>query len=301
MDQKATVKAYSAAIVFSVLVGFSFLGVKICVPLANSLQILTYRYDFAFLALILVLLSRIEKVNVRGKPKKRLFLTAGFYIGFMALQVIGLAFATSIEGAIVYAMIPIFVKVIASLFLGETSTILQNIFVGVTVTALIVMIILGSTEIHINVGGTIVLILSSLSMAISNVFMRYVRNEYKPIEISTAIILMGTLAFNLATVGYGLFTGTLGGYFAPLKDPKFVIATAYLGVGCILFSSQLISYMLSKLPAVNATIFNNVSTAISIVAGVVVLGETLLPYHIICTALIIAGVLGLSFSGRRRL
>ncbi|MCQ4637761.1 DMT family transporter [Anaerovorax odorimutans] len=300
MDQKNTVKGYGAAILFSVLVGFSFLGVKTCVPLASSLQILMHRYNFALLALVILMVLRVAKIDLRGKPKKNLLLTAGFYVGFMVLQVIGLFFATSIEGSIIFAIIPIIAKIIASLFLGEKSTVLQNIFVCLTVAALIVMIIMGSTSVTFNVGGAILLILSSISMAISNVFMRYVRDQYKPIEISAAIIIGGCVIFNLAFLVQGLFNGTLHTYFQPFSHPEFIIATAYLGIGCILLSAQLMSYSLSKMEAVKATIFGNVSTAISIIAGVVVLGEPLLPYHIICTILIIVGVVGLSVSGKKK-
>lgn len=300
MDKTNSVRGYSAAVLFSVLVGFSFLGVKTCVPLASSLQILVHRYNFAFLALIIILVLRIGKINLRGKPKKNLILTAGFYVGFMVLQVIGLIFSTSIEGSIIFAIIPIIAKIIASLFLGEKSTALQNIFVCLTVAALIVMIVMGSTSVTLNIGGAILLVLSSISMAISNVFMRYVRDQYKPIEISAAIIIGGCVIFNLAFLVQGLFNGTLHTYFEPFSHPEFIIATAYLGVGCILLSAQLMSYSLSKMEAVKATIFGNVSTAISIIAGVVVLGEPLLPYHIVCTVLIIVGVVGLSVSGKKK-
>ena len=106
--------------------------------------------------------------------------------------------------------------------------------------------------------------------------------------------------FNLAFFVYGIFSGNLHTYFEPFQHTEFIIATAYLGVGCILLSAQLMSYLLSKMAAVKATIFGNVSTAISIVAGVLVLGEPLRAYHIICTVLIIAGVIGLSFSGNKK-
>ena len=216
------------------------------------------------------------------------------------LQVVGLCFATSIEGSIIFAIIPIIAQIIASVFLKEKSTMRQNIFVCLSVAALIVMIVMGSTDISYNLGGIILLLLSSVSMAISNVFMRYVRNQYKPIEISAAIIIGGCIMFNLAFLVYGLISGTLHTYFEPFKHTEFIIATAYLGIGCILLSAQLMSYLLSKMAAVKATIFGNVSTAISIVAGVLVLGEPLLPYHIICTALIVVGVVGLSHSGSKK-
>lgn len=299
MDKRTSIKAYTAAISFAVLVGFSFLGIKVCVPVADSLQILTYRYNFAFLALAVVLLLRFAKVDLRGKSKKNLILTTGFYLGFMALQVAGLAVATSIEGAIMFAIVPIIVKIIASVFLGETSTLMQNLSVGLTVAALILMIVMGSGEVTFSLLGTILLILSSLCMAVSNVFMRHVRDQYKPIEISAAIITGGFLLFNAATFVHGCLTGTLHTYFEPLKHVEFVVATIYLGVGCLLLSVQLMSYSLSKLEAVKGTIFGNVSTAISIIAGAVVLGEPLKLYHIACALLIVLGVVGLSVLGKK--
>lgn len=300
MDKKTNIKAYGAAVGFSVLVGFSFLGIKTCVPLANSLQILVHRYNFALLALLLFIALRIARMDLRGKPKKNLLLTAGFYVGFMVLQVIGLYFSSSIEGSIIFAVVPIIAQIIASVFLGEKSTLWQNIFVCLSVVSLIIMVVLGSSSMEFHIGGIVLLILSSISMAASNVFMRYVREQYKPIEISAAIIIGGCIVFNLAFLVYGLFSGSLHTYFEPFRHKEFIIATAYLGVGCILLSAQLMSYLLSKMAAVKATIFGNVSTAISIVAGVLVLGEPLRSYHIICTILIIASVIGLSLPAKKR-
>lgn len=298
MDQTNQIKAYSVAIGFSVLVGFSFLGVKTCIPVANSLQILVHRYNFALLALVLLFVFRIVKIDLRGRSKKNLILTAAFYIGFMALQVVGLCFATSIEGSIIFAIVPILAQIISALFLGEKTSLVQNLFVCLTVASLILMILAGSTDISFHLGGIVLLLLSSLSMAISNVFMRYVREEYRPIEISAAIIIGGCIVFNIAFLVYRACFGNPDAYFAPFRHTEFIIAAAYLGVGCILASAQMMSYLLSKMEAVKATIFGNVSTAISIVAGALVLGEPLLWYHIICTVFIIIGVVGLSFSGQ---
>ncbi|MDO4545999.1 MAG: DMT family transporter [Bacillota bacterium] len=293
-------QGYAAAIFFSVLVGFSFLGIKVCQPYADSLEILCYRYDFAFISILLLIAFGFVKIDLRGKPKKKLLLTAGFYVGFMALQVTGLVFATSVEGAIFFAIIPILVKIIASIFLGETSSWKENAFVCLTVAALIVMIVMGATDIHMKPLGVVLLLLSSLAMAISNVFMRSARNVCKPIEITFTIIMLGFLPFNIAAVIKGYMAGeTIMDYFEPLTNIKVLIAGAYLGIGCILLSAHLMSYMLSKMEAVKATIFGNVSTAISIVAGVVILGEPLRWYHIVCTVLIVTGVVGLSLSGNK--
>ena len=281
-------EAYAAAILFSVLVGFSFLGIKTCIIHANTLEILVWRYNWAALCMALLLIFQIFKLELKGKPKRNLFLTAGFYIGFIILQTIGLIFSTSVESAIIFAMIPIMSKIIAGIFLGEKSTWFQNIFIGLSVAALIIMIIAGATDVTANPVGIVILVISSLSMAISNVFMRYVRTEYKPVEITASICFIGAFIFNLAT----FILGDVGNYFEPLKCMEFILATAYLGIPCTVVSALLVAFMLRHMPAVNATMFGNLSTAISIVAGVVVLGEPLLTYHIVCTLLIIMGVVG---------
>ena len=71
----------------------------------------------------------------------------------------------------------------------------------------------------------------------------------------------------------GIRNGTLWDYFQPLSHLNFVFASAYLGIPSTLISALIMAYMLANMEAVKATIFGNLSTAISIVAGVLVLGR----------------------------
>ncbi|MBN7772871.1 DMT family transporter [Clostridium aminobutyricum] len=298
MDKEA-LKVYGIAILFSTLVGFSFIGVKTAIQVSTTLQLLTFRYNFAFLGALVILAFGWSKVTIRGKAKKNILITSGFYIAFMIFQTVGLIFVSTIESGIIFAIVPILVKIIAAGVLKEKSTALQNFFVCLCVGALILMIVMGAGEINANVVGILLLLISSLSMAISNVYMRYVRSQYTPIEISFMITLGGCLVFNLATIVSGIKNENLSEYFAPLSHGSFVLATAYLGIACTTVTALFMSYMLANMPAVKATIFGNLSTAISIVAGVVVLNESLKVYHVICTILIIIGVIGVSLTGEK--
>lgn len=299
MDKKDLIKAYSAAVFFSFLVGFSFLGIKTCIPYASTLHLLAHRYNFALLALVLLLILRIVKIDLKGKPKKNLFLTAGFYIAFMMFQVAGMYFATSIEGSIIFAATPILVQIIAAVFLKEKSTWVQNLLICSTVAALIVMVVLESSDISFSPMGIVLLMVSSICNALSNVYMRYVRSQYRPIEISAAIVVGGTVAFNLLFLAGNLMSENPVAYFAPFKHIEFVVAAAYLGIGCILLSAQIMSYLQSKLQAAKASIFGNVSTVISVLAGALILGEPLYGYHIVCSIIIVACAIGLNYSGNK--
>ena len=294
------IKVYGSAVLFSLIVGFSLLGIKICIPFATPLQILAYRFDFACLGALVPIVLHLIQPELLGRQKKNIMLTAGFYLGFMALQTLGLLFATSVVSGIIFAAVPILVKIISWVFLGEKGTLLQSLFLGVSTAAVAAMFVISSQGLEkVSCLGLLLLFLSSVSMAVSNVFMRYVRNEYKPFDISFVIAVLGCLAFNIAAITQGLYSGTLGDYFQPLLHPSFVIAAAFLGIPSTLISARLMAYMLAHMEAASASVFGNLSTAISIAAGALILREPLEWYHVICTMAIIAGVVGTSLTSGR--
>ncbi|GAB1475606.1 DMT family transporter [Bacillota bacterium] len=293
-------KVYGAALLFSFIVGFSFLGVKASIAVATPLEVLTYRFNFAALGALLPVVAMFVKINIKGKPLSRLIVPAGFYIGFMIFQVIGLRYSSSIESGIIFAIIPIFAKIIAQYYLGEKGDWKENIFVCLSIASVIAMFVFSATDFGgVNIQGILLLLLSSVLMALSNVLMRGVRRDFSPYSIAFAIALGGCLVFNAATIAAGIASGEPTGYFEPLRHWEFIVATAFLGIPSTLISSLLMAYMLANMEAVKATVFGNLSTGISIVAGVLFLKETLELYHIICTIFIIVGVIGTSMGSRR--
>lgn len=288
---------FFAGLLFSVIIGFSFLGIKVCTPYANTLLILVHRYNVAMLAVIIAVLLRIGSLkNIKGKPKGRLFAVSGFYVAFMVFQTISMFYSTSVEGAILFAFVPVVVMIISRIFLKEKTTVLTNVFICVCIASLIIMIVLGTRHISFSPTGTIFMLIAIACMAIENVLLRYNREIFTPFEITSSIVALGFITFNLAFFIIGFLKGYINTYFNPLMHLDFDIAIIFLGVGCILLSSQLIAYLNSHMPATNASLFNNLSTAISVVAGVLILNEPLHLYHIICSILIVSGVIVINFS-----
>jgi len=289
-----SVKSNIAGMIFALLVGFTFFSIKVCVPLASPLQILTFRYDFAFLCLGLLLVLKIVRLDWAQKKKKPLFIATSFYVLFMIFQTVGLCFSTSIEGAIIFAATPIVVQILAVFFLNEHITKGQLFCILLSVAALIYILINSATSLQFNPLGTVLLFLSSLSLALFTIAIRHYRLNYTPTDIAFAISLEGFISLNLASLVTGIYTHSLATYFLPLQNPHFVLAIFYLGIPCILITVHLTAYMLRYLPATNVAIFNNVSTAISIVVGVIALQESLEIYHIIGTIAILFTVVGMN-------
>lgn len=113
------------------------------------------------------------------------------------------------------------------------------------------------------------------------------------------MITISFICFNILSIGEGLIAGNLGSYFLPLKSPQFIISILYLGILSTLLTSTLTNYVLSKIEASKMSVFSNLGTVISIVAGVVFLKEEIFYYHIIGSVLIILGVLGANFLGKK--
>ncbi len=296
-NEVSKISLYAAGIAFTLSIGFSFFGIKQCVPYGDTLTIICYRYVAALISVLLWIgiakaLGRYPKAEP-GRPKQKLYMTAAFYIAFMILQIMAMFFATSIEGAIVFAMVPIFAKIIGRIVLGEKSTRLQMFFIVMTVSALIVLIILNATDIELNITGLIMMTIACIFMGCQNVSARYIRGVFRPIEITETIAVGGSFVFIGASLIRAAYTGDWNALIEPLRHPTFIIWVSFLGVFCILLSAQFMAYMLAHMEIIQSTVFSSASTLVSIIAGALILGEPLRWYHFICGAIILAGVVGL--------
>ena len=296
-------KVYLVSLLFTVLVGFSFIFAKIGVTESSPMTLATYRFNFAIISVAIAILLGIIKINLKGKKLGKAVSVALYYGGFIVLQAIGFLYATSIEAGIIFAAVPILTMVIASFMLKEYTNAMQKVFVVMSVSGVVTMIAMSANYTlgggSPNFFGILIILLSCISLAISNVVMRKIRGEFTPSEISSIIVAICFLVINCIYIVICIKDGTLGEYFIPLTNPRFLVASIYLGVTCTFITSLLMSYMLAHMEAYKATLFGNVSTAIAIIAGVFIAKEPFYAYHLIGTGLIIIGVLGTAIYSKK--
>jgi len=101
---------------------------------------------------------------------------------------------------------------------------------------------------------------------------------------------LGTIAFGGIYFINGLFTGNLN--IVAKLDYNVITSILYLGVMSSVVAFLLINYSLSKLPASQSAIFTNLTTVVSIVAGVFIMHDSFELYKVIGAAIIIIGVWG---------
>lgn len=294
MDNKHKSLAYIAALLYAFIIGFSFIFAKIALTVSAPLDTLAHRFTASFIAIsIPILIGRIH-LDISLKDVLQIVPLALLYpVLFFGFQISGLVYTTSSEAGIILASTPIFTMFLATYFLNEKTNYLQSISLAISVAGVIYILVMKGASFEItHVTGTALLLLSSLSFAGYSVLARPLTKRFKPLELTFIMITIGFLSFNILSLIHHEMYGTMGQYFQPLTSQVFVISILYLGVLSSLGTSFLSNYALSKIEASKMSVFSNLATLISMVAGVVFLQEQLAYYHIIGAVMIIAGVLG---------
>jgi drug/metabolite transporter (DMT)-like permease len=291
-------KAYLAALGYTLIIGLSFLFVKIALQSAEPLDILAHRFTFSFVAMLIPLLSgRLRlRIDWRRDLPALLPLALFYPVLFFAFQVFGLVHTSTSEAGIIQATIPILTMILAALVLGERTGGWQLAASLLSVAGVIFIFAMKGLDVsgHSLLGGGFIL-LSALSFALYSVGARRACQRMDVLTVTCVMIAVGFVAFNLIALGRHTLSGTLPAYFAPLGEWRFVAAVLYLGVLSSLVTSYLSNYTLARLEASKNSMFANLATLITIVAGVLVLGEKLEWYHLAGGAAIIAGVIGRNF------
>lgn len=293
--------AYGCAVLNAAIVGLSFLFTKIALVSAGPIDTLTYRFAVSFAAMsIPVALGRV-RLNYRGKPLYPVLLLATLYpLAFFAFQAFGLERATSSEGGILHAFVPVLTMLLASVFLKERTTALQGLSIVLSGAGVAFVFLMKGGGIELSsMAGIVLLFLSCLAFAGYSVLARSLLRTYSPMEITYLMLGIGFIAFLVVSVSGHAAAGTLDQFFAPLAEGSFILSVLYLGVLSSLVTSLTANYALSKLEASTVSVFSNLSTVVSIAAGALVLGEEIKAYHLIGSLLIIAGVIGAQRLGRK--
>ncbi len=269
---------------------------------AQPIDTLTYRFAVSFAVMsIPVLFGRI-KLNYFGKPLYKALLLATMYpLGFFTLQTFGLQHATSSEGGILFAFTPILTMLLASVFLKEATTVLQKLSIFLSVFGVVFIFVMKGSGIDLsNMTGIFLLFFSCLAVAGYSVLARSLLRTFRPVEISYLMLGIGFVTFFVVSLTEHATAGTLDQLIVPLASGTFILSILYLGVMSSLLSALTANYALSKLEAPKMSVFSNLSTIVSIAAGVMFLGEEITMYSIIGSLMIIAGVMGTTRFSRKK-
>lgn len=293
-------KAYISAVLQVLIIGFSFLFVKIALEELTPLEILVFRFIAASIAVLFAYFTSRNRIPITKDIVKNILpLTILYPIMFFGFQAYGLVYATSSEGGITHALTPVMTTIFSALILKEKTKPLQNVMIGVSIFGLIFLTYVNSKlGSGFNILGVILLVISIISLALNTVFARKFTRRYSFKNITAVTILFGTLFFVLVEL---IFNGSeFINSFKALGNIKVLISILYLGVLGSYASSLLNNYALTTLQASKVAILSNITPIITIKVGVLILKEPFSIYHLIGIIITLIGVFGANYFGKEK-
>ncbi|MDA1477896.1 DMT family transporter [Bacillus changyiensis] len=291
--------AYLAALLYALIIGFSFLFIKLALTVAEPLDILAHRFTIAF---CLVVLFGTLKIKIRLKDVFVMLPVALCYpVMFFAFQVFGLVYTSSSEAGIIQAAIPILTMLLAHYFLKERFSKQQLFFTVLSAAGVTYIFLMKSTNVQMsNLIGILLILMSALSSAGYSIMVRKLSRTFTSLELTYVILAVGFLFFNGIAVFGHISNGTLSEFFIPFTKPIFMLTVLYLGVFSSFATAFLSNYALSKIEAAKMSMFNHLATLVTILAGVIALGERLEWFHLIGTIMIMTGIIGATKTQQRK-
>lgn len=300
MTKKERYLPYLAGTGMALIFGFSFLFTKEALSEVDPFHLLGFRFGIAAIVLSILKIARVIKVDYKGKELRKLVAIAlAQPVTYFIFEVFGIKLTNSSESGMMIALIPVVVTILAAIFLKEFPTKMQVFFVGLSVIGAIFIIVMKSSEIGSNMIGIIVLLIAVLCASIFNILSRKYSTDFKPVEITFAMMWIGAITFNAVAVIQHLVRGEISNYFVPLLNIKVVIAVCYLGILSSVIAFFLVNYTLSKIKASQSAVFANLSSVTSIIAGVLIRHEPFFWYQIVGAIMILSGVWGTNYFGSK--
>ena len=298
MTKRNEIKILLAAIVCRVLWGFSFMASRTALNTGSVFLLLSHRFALALAVMSLLLLTPLADLHLKGKPLLPLIALglAQPVIYFFGEQV-GLLHSNTIFSGVMIAMIPIVSTVAAAPILGEKPTWGQLLFSLLSVGGVVGIGLMSRGSGALDGVGVAALVVAVCAAAAYTLLGRGISGRFTPFERAYMMVAVGSAVFT--PLALAQCRGSLAAYVRPLAEPSYLLSILFLGLGCSVVAFFLSCYTITYLTVARETVFSNLTTAVSVFAGVVFLHEPFSPPGLVCCAVILLGIYGVQRTARK--
>lgn len=284
-------KGMIAATLAYMAFGLSYLFSKKALNIAEPAILLCARFTVAFVVLNAMVLTGAAKVRVRGRALLwPVFLGVMQPVLYFIFENYGLKYTTTSFTGLMSSISPALTAVLGAVVLRERPTKRQWVFIGISIAG-VLMISLRSGGGQNTAMGCLCLFAAYFTGALCSMFVRKVSDRYTPFELTYVMFSVGFVFF--AGMAFVQFRGRALPMLAEaMGHGDFIVAALYLGAAASVGGYLLANYALAKLPVARYTVFANVSTVVSVLSGVIIMGDPFTWVTLLSTALILLGVWG---------
>ena len=305
---------FVCCLVRNVIYGSSILFTGRLTESVNIFDILALRFLMSFVVLWLLKTSKILniKVGVREllaknsqstrKPFVKTILLAAIFepVLYMLFETTGISMTSNIMAGTILALAPIFSCISEELILGEKSSWIKRIFLGIGIVGVLYITVNTNTADGKNtIVGILFVLLAVISGCVYSAFSRKASKAFAPIEVTYVSCLLGTVVFNTVNIVRHLFIGDVENYFAPYFNLDNMVGFVFLAVLSTIVATLMGNYTLKKIQLSSNAAFGGISTLVTVILGVAFNSENLYFYHIIGFSLIFVRIIGVMFVDRK--
>ncbi len=288
--QNKKVTATISALVAQFIFGFSFMFTKIALDFTTPMTVIADRYIVAFLTMSIIMFFKKIKVKL-SKNMLLLILMAIFQpVMYFVFETYGIKLTTSGFSSVMISLIPVVSIFGGIVFLKEIPSPLQYVFTIISVSGVVLMAYSGKMDGTVSFLGIILLFGAVLSSVAYNVLSRKISGEFTAFERTYAMMAVGVIVFLIISFIENIDNPV--NIIINFKNPLYTYSMLYLGVISSVVAFLLLNYANSYLPVSKTTVFSNITTVVSVSAGIIFLNEKLSVLIVISSLMIIFGVWG---------
>lgn len=284
---------------YATIFGFSFLATKGALDTLHPMELLFLRFLMAAVVLAVLRALGVLRLDFRHVHVGHLALTCLFQpILYFLSETYGVRASTSAMAGIFIGAIPATVAIAGTVMLGEPLGLARGGGVALSVAGVALAVLSGDGSDPGGTGAAGMLLLAGAVGAATmfNIFSRKTSRGLGPLETTYAMMWTGAVFFGACTavlhlLGSGPAAPGLSARAALLvRAADSVPALLYLGLLSSVVAFFLINYTLSRVHASRSAVFTNLTTLVSVLAGVVVRGEPFTLRQTIGCMMILTGV-----------
>ena len=306
MTQKKThTLSLLAALTSAVIFGMSFMFSKLALEVAAPTVLLAFRFTVAVAAMSLVILvnALVGKLrgrplfafSLRGKPVYKLVLLGIVQpVAYFIFENYGILYTSSAVAGTIIAAVPVCCILMDVLVLHERVT-LKQVLCALGAIGGVALISVGGAMM-VSALGMLFLVLTMLSDTLYYGISHNAAKRFTPFEMTYVMFIVGMVVFIPVGLIYagGLHSPLITG---PMHDGGFWVAVLYLGLLSSVLAYGLLHFANRPLSVSETSLFSNVTTVVSVLAGVVLLKEPFSVWQMLGVAVILVCVFVANVSG----
>ena len=296
-QDREAMKGLLASLVCHVCWGLSFLASRTGLNAAPVFVLLSHRFLLSFFVMQLFPRQLAGLRRVRKDLLPLLALGLAQPVVYFLGEQYGILHSTTGLSGVMIAMIPVVSTLAAAPILRERPSPGQLFFSLLSVGGVIGIGLMTRSSGTLDWLGVLCLVIAVLAGSAYSLLARGISSRVSPFARTYAMTGMGAVVFTaLALIQC---KGDLKLYVAPLAGMPYLLSVLFLALGCSVLSFFLSNYALTKLPLARETVFANLTTAVSVFAGVLVLHEPFSRLSLVCILLILLGIWGVQKTARK--